>query len=186
MEKPKRFSIRFLVLFAFWLILSGDLESENLIFGVLSAALVTFITQDLPQPEQRWRIAGSGIGAGLKTAWRLALYFVWLVREIIISNLQVAYIVLHPKLPINPGLLRFRTQLQNNVGHIVLANSITLTPGTITVDFTDGTYLVHALVPEAAGTLLEEKMQSKLKAIFGEPEGLQPEIRWVDDGGARL
>lgn len=184
MEKTKRFSARFLVLFAFWLILSGRLEIEDLIFGVFSAALVTFMTQDLPQPEQRWQAAGSGIGAGLKTAWRLGLYFLWLVREIIISNLQVAYLVLHPKLPIDPGLLRFRTQLRSRVGHVILANSITLTPGTITVDFTEGTYLVHALVPEAAGALLDQRMQSKLKAIFGEPEELQPEIRWVDDGGA--
>jgi multicomponent Na+:H+ antiporter subunit E len=60
-----------------------------------------------------------------------------------------------------------------------MANSITLTPGTITIDLTEGTYLVHALLPQAAGSLLEAKMQSKLEAIFGEPEEPQPEIRWV-------
>jgi multicomponent Na+:H+ antiporter subunit E len=96
----------------------------------------------------------------------------------------VAYIVLHPKLPIEPGLLRFRTRLRSQVGHVILANSITLTPGTITVDLSDGTYLVHALVPGAAASLLEAKMQSKLEAIFGEPEEPQPEIRWVREDGS--
>jgi multicomponent Na+:H+ antiporter subunit E len=69
------------------------------------------------------------------------------------------------------------------VGQIILANSITLTPGTITVDLHEGVYLVHALVPEAAGSLLEAKMQSKLEEILGEPEEPQPEIRWVGEDG---
>ena len=120
----------------------------------------------------------------MKTAWRLFSYFIWLVYEIVQANLQVAYLVLHPKLPIDPGLLRFRTRLQSKVGHILLANSITLTPGTITVDLTDGTYLVHALAPGAAGSLLEAEMQSRLEAIFGEPEEPQPEIRWVQEDGS--
>lgn len=183
MKKAKRLSVQSAVLFAFWLTLSGKLEIKYLIFGMLSAALVTFITQDLLEPEQSRRNAVSGVTARLKVAWRLCSYFVWLVREIVMANLQVAYIVLNPKLPIDPGLLRFRTRLQSSVGQILLANSITLTPGTITVDLTEGTYLVHALVPEAAGSLLEAKMQSKLEAIFGEPEEPQPEMRWVDESG---
>jgi multicomponent Na+:H+ antiporter subunit E len=181
MKKPKRLTIQFAVLFAFWLILSGKFETKYLALGLLSSALVTFVTQDLLEPKHRRRTAVPSVTGGLKSAWQLVLYFTWLIREVIISNLQVAYIVLHPKLPINPGLLRFRTRLQSRVGHILLANSITLTPGTITVDLTEGTYLVHALVPEAAGALLEERMQGKLEAIFGEPEEPQPEIRWVDD-----
>ena len=183
MKKTKRLAVQFAVLFAFWLILSGKLEIKYLLLGLLSAALVTFITQDLMEPEASRRTTARGVTAGLKTIWRLGLYFAWLLREVIISNLQVAYIVLHPKLPINPGLLRFRTRLQSSVGHILLANSITLTPGTITVDLVEGTYLVHALVPDAAGALLEERMQSRLEAIFGEPEEPQPEIRWVDEDG---
>jgi multicomponent Na+:H+ antiporter subunit E len=183
MKRTKRLTIQTVVLFGFWLILSGKLEIKYLIFGALSAVLVTFITQDLLDPGESRRTAAVTVTSGLKSACQLVLYFVWLVREIIVSNLQVAYVVLHPKLPIDPGLLRFRTRLQSRVGHILLANSITLTPGTITVDLTEGTYLVHALVPEAAGNLLEAKMQGKLEAIFGEPEEPQPDIRWVDEGG---
>lgn len=171
------------VLFVFWFILSGKLEAKYLIFGLVSAALVTFVTQDLLEPEKTRR-KKSRSATPLQRAGKVFSYWVWLSYEIIKANLQVAYLVLHPKLPIDPGLLRFRTRLQSQLGHIVLANSITLTPGTITVDLTDGTYLVHALVPGAAGSLLEAKMQSRLEAIFGEPEEPQPEIRWVREGGS--
>ena len=184
MQKARRLALQFTILFAFWLILSGKLELKYLIFGLASAALVTFVTQDLLEPQEGRRKTPSSMLSFWKIGWRLLSYFVWLIYEIVQSNLQVAYLVLHPKLPIEPGLLRFRTRLQSRVGHILLANSITLTPGTITVDLTEGTYLVHALVPDAAGSLLEAKMQSKLEAIFGEPEERPPEIRWVREDGS--
>jgi multicomponent Na+:H+ antiporter subunit E len=184
MEKAGRLALQFTILFAFWLMLSGKLELKYLIFGLASAAVVTFLTQDLLEPKESHRKAPSSIAALLKTGWRFFAYFVWLIYEIVHSNLQVAYIVLHPKLPIEPGLLRFKTRLRSQVGHVILANSITLTPGTITVDLTEGIYLVHALVPDAAGSLLEARMQSKLEAIFGEPEEPQPEIRWVREDGS--
>ena len=179
MQKAGRLALQFIISFVFWLILSGKLELKYLIFGLVSAALVTFVTQDLLEPQQGQRKARSSVAEFLKAGWRLFFYLLWLIYEIVKSNIQVAYIVLHPKLPVNPGLLRFSTRLQSRMGQIILANSITLTPGTITVDFTEGTYLVHALVPEAAGALLEEKMQAKLEAIFGEPEEPQPKIQWV-------
>jgi multicomponent Na+:H+ antiporter subunit E len=184
MQKAGRLALQFTILFAFWLALSGKLELKYLIFGLVSAAMVTFVTQDLLEPQEGQRKTPSSMTAFLKAGWRIFSYFVWLVCEIVQSNLQVAYIVLHPKLPIEPGLLRFRTRLRSQVGHVILANSITLTPGTITVDLSDGTYLVHALVPGAAASLLEAKMQSKLEAIFGEPEEPQPEIRWVREDGS--
>ena len=187
MQKARRMALHITILFAFWFILSGKLEVKYLVLGVASAALVTFVTQDLLEPDERQRKKKPlRVASLLKTGWRLFSYFVWLVYSIVEANLQVAYLVLHPKLPIEPGLLRFRTRLQSRVGHILLANSITLTPGTITVDLTEGTYLVHALVPQAAGSLLEAKMQNKLEMIFGEPEEPQPEIRWVREDGSLL
>jgi multicomponent Na+:H+ antiporter subunit E len=183
-QKAGRLALQFAILFAFWLILSGKLELKYLIFGLASAALVTFVTQGLLEPQEGQRRTPSSMAKFLKAGWRLLSYFVWLIYEIVKSNIQVAYIVLHPKLPIEPGLLQFRTRLRSKVGHVILANSITLTPGTITVDLVDGTYLVHALVPDAAGSLLEAKMQTKLEAIFGEPQERQPEIRWVREDGS--
>jgi multicomponent Na+:H+ antiporter subunit E len=187
LEKAKRLGLQFVLLFAFWLVLSGKLEVKYLIFGLVSAALVTFVTQDLLEPEESRRKRGpSSVTSLLQTGWGLFSYFLWLINQIVQSNLQVAYLVLHPKLPIEPGLLRFRTRLRSKVGQVILANSITLTPGTITVDLTEGTYWVHALVPSAAGSLLEAKMQSRLEAIFGEPEEAQPEIGWVREDGSIL
>lgn len=182
MQKARRLALQFAVLFAFWLILSGKFEVKYLLFGVISAALVTFVTQDLLESEhKRGKKKGSSAAWLIKASWRFLCYFVWLLYSIVEANLQVAYVVLHPKLPIAPGLLQFRTRLRSRAGHILLANSITLTPGTITVDLTDGTYLVHALVPQAAASLLDAKMQSKLEAIFGEPEEPRPEIHWVGE-----
>jgi len=88
-------------------------------------------------------------------------------------------------MPIRPGLLRFNTKLRSQTGQIILANSITLTPGTITVDFQDGTYTIHALVPDAAATLVDAKMQSKIEGMFGEREETTTDIRWVHPPGKR-
>jgi multicomponent Na+:H+ antiporter subunit E len=173
---------RFVVLFAFWLILSGKLDAEYLTFGAVAAALVTFVTKDLFGAAQSQRVKKTAGGASFATkGWRLFCYFAWLLCSIVAANFQVAYLVLHPRLPIQPGLLRFGTRLRSRVGQVMLANSITLTPGTITVELTDGNYLIHALVPEAALSLLEAKMQSKLETIFGEPEETRPEIRWLGE-----
>jgi multisubunit Na+/H+ antiporter MnhE subunit len=102
MEKTKRLAAKFWALFAFWLILSGKLEVKYLIFGVLSAALVTFITQDLLEREERRRKAALDMTAGLKSASRLVLYFVWLLREVVISNCRQhasSYIPSCPSIP---------------------------------------------------------------------------------------
>jgi multicomponent Na+:H+ antiporter subunit E len=176
--------LRFAALYGFWIILSGRFEVKYLIMGAVSAFIVLYLTQDLAQPDGPKQVRGvprdysvvSGIG-------NFILYFFWLMWSVAQSNLQVAYIVLHPKLPIQPGLLRLRTKLRNRTGHIILANSITLTPGTITIDFDDGDYSVHALVPEAAQSLLDAKMQSKLERIFGEREEAETDIRWIDKPG---
>jgi multicomponent Na+:H+ antiporter subunit E len=181
-QKAGRLALQFVVLFAFWFILSGKLDAKYLTFGMVAAALVTFATQDLLDAAQLQQVKNSVGGASLALKqWRLFCYFVWLLCSIAQANFQVAYLVLHPRLPIQPGLLRFRTRLRSRVGQVILANSITLTPGTITVELTDGTYLIHALVPHAAASLLEAKMQSKLEAIFGEPEEPRPEIRWLGE-----
>lgn len=178
-------ALQWFFLYATWLLLSGRFEVKYLIIGALSAGLVTFLTADLLRfDEDLTKKKKAKVGYWLISGCRFLLYVIWLIFSIIQANLQVAYLVLHPKMPIQPGLLRFKTRLRSGVGHIVLANSITLTPGTITVDFKEGTYLIHALVPEAAKSLLEARMQNKLEAIFGEKEEPAPEIRWlhVDEG----
>jgi multicomponent Na+:H+ antiporter subunit E len=154
--------LRFAALYAFWIVLSGRFETKYLVMGGVCALLVIYLTQDLTRPD------GAGEGQRREKDYsiltgigRFVLYFFWLLWSVVQSNLQVAYIVLHPKLPIQPGLLRLRT----------------------TIDFDDGDYSVHALVPGAAQSLLDAKMQSKLERIFGEREEAKTEIRWVDKPG---
>jgi multicomponent Na+:H+ antiporter subunit E len=176
--------LRFAALYGFWIVLSGRFEAKYLIIGAVSAFIVTYLTQDLAQsdaPKQtRSNVKNYSVVSGVG---HFILYLFWLIWNIVRANLQVAYIVLHPKLPIQPGLLRLRTRLRNRTGHIILANSITLTPGTITIDFDDGDYSVHALVPGAAQSLLDAQMQSKLERIFGERAEAKTDIRWIDKPG---
>lgn len=182
-RKAGAITLQYLLLYATWLVLSGKFEVKYLMIGALATGLVTFLTMDLLHSKgDLVKGEKTSLRFLLISGWNLFFYILWLLFSIIKANIQVAYLVLHPKMPIQPGLLRFRTRLRTNVGHIILANSITLTPGTITVDLSEGTYLVHALVPEAADSLLEAKMQNKLEAIFGEREEPTPEIRWVRDG----
>lgn len=170
-----------IALFAFWIILSGRFEVPYLAFGLVSALLVTFLTGHLLDfPAAR----GVGIRGRLERLWRGLAYLAWLAVTVLKANLQLAALVLNPRMPIRPGLLQFRTRLKNPVGRVVLANSITLTPGTVTVDLKDGTYLVHAIVPEAARSLLEAGLQQRIKTLFGEDEVPdRASIRWIEDPG---
>jgi len=175
--------LRFAALYGFWIVLSGRFQAKYLIIGAVCTAAITFLTRDLMRPDgvaASPNVEPHSIIAGVG---RFVLYIFWLLWSIVQSNLEVAYIVLQPKMPIQPGLLSLRTKLRNRTGHIILANSITLTPGTITVDFEDGVYSVHALAPGAAQSLLDAKMQSKLERIFGEREEAVTDIRWLERSG---
>jgi len=174
-------AVRFAALYGFWIILSGRWETKYLVIGAVCALLVTYLTQDLTYSDGAGRRSQARKAHFLLAgAGRFVLYLFWLLWSVLQANLQVAYLVLHPKMPIQPGLLRLRTKLRNRAGHVILANSITLTPGTITVDFDDASYTVHALAPSAAQGLLEAKMQTKLERIFGEREEAATDVRWID------
>ena len=99
----------------------------------------------------------------LKKAARFLSYLPWLLYKIVLANLDIAYRVLHPKMPIAPELVKFQSDLKTDWGLVVLANSITLTPGTVTVDLVEGEYIVHALTREAVESL--GKMEDKVKRI---------------------
>jgi multicomponent Na+:H+ antiporter subunit E len=173
-------AVQFFSLFAFWLLLSGRYEAREIIFGVISAALVTFITNDLFYSVlQRGERMDVRIRQVLLQMWRFLLYLPWLVLQIIMANVQVAYLVLHPKMPIEPVLLLFRTHMRKGIAQVTLGNSITLTPGTITTNLEDGNYIIHTLKPPLASSLVEGKMQSRIARVYLEGEEPAPEVRWV-------
>jgi multicomponent Na+:H+ antiporter subunit E len=148
------FVVMTLALFVFWLILSGSLRPKHLIIGSATSVAVTLLTRPLLRfpwdygRRKEWRLAWD-------LPWaRLFFYLPWLLWQIVQANLQVAWLVLHPRLPIEPQVVRFKKRLPTPVAHVVLANSITLTPGTVTVDFEGDEYVVHALWSGAAASLV--------------------------------
>jgi len=147
------------ILFAFWLVLSGLFDAIHLAAGLFSALLVAALTHRLQILEP----APSGERIHLARApWpRLFLYLLWLLREVVKANLQVLRVVLHPRLPIDPVLVRFRTHLTTDLAKTILANSITLTPGTITVQVSGDEFLVHSLLgPEVTSDIT--RMQNQI------------------------
>lgn len=172
--------LQFLILFAFWLILSGHFDAKYISIGVLSAGLVTFLTNDLfhsalcygERGETKTRLV-------FLQLWRFLAYLPWLLSRIIMANIQVAYLVLHPKMPIEPVLFLFQTKMRKGIAQVTLANSITLTPGTVTVNLENGKYIIHTLKPPLARELAEAKMQNKVAAIYMEEKERPPTTRWV-------
>ncbi len=173
-------TLQFVILFAFWLLLSGHFEAKYIIIGLVSAGLVTFITNDLFHSALRY-----GDVREIKTRlvllqlWRFLLYLPWLLSRIIMANIQVAYLVLHPRMPIEPVLFLFGTRMRKGISRVTLANSITLTPGTITVSLEDDRYIIHTLRPPLAQELASAVMQNKVAKVYLEEEEPPPAIRLV-------
>lgn len=150
-----------LALFAFWLLLSGHYTPFLVGAGALVAVAVAL-----------WgRIVGYGDEEGfpVENIFRGLLYWPWLVKEIAKSALSVTRIILDPSLPIAPRLIRVKTSQRTAVGVATYANSITLTPGTITVavDRHDRALLVHALTEAGADGLAEGGMDRRVAAFEG-------------------
>jgi len=172
--------LQFVLLFGFWLLLSGHFVARYIITGALSAGLVTFLTNSLFYRTLRH---GERVEVGTRLIflqlWRFLAYLPWLLSRIIMANVQVAYLVLHPKMPIDPGFFLFRTRMRKGMAQVTLANSITLTPGTITVSLEDGNYIIHTLQPPLAQELADAVMQNKVAAIYLEEKETPPATRWV-------
>jgi len=155
--------LQFMILMALWIIFSGRFDLFHLTMGMLSSALVTALSGDLmfTSREPR-RIFGLWL--------RLAGYIPWLIYQIFLANLHVMVLVLHPRMMdlIEPKIITFDSRLKGDYARMLFANSITLTPGTITVDVTVlGRFSVHC-IDDASGKALPGKMEAKIAAVFRE------------------
>jgi multicomponent Na+:H+ antiporter subunit E len=150
-------------MFFLWVLLSGKFDSFHLSLGVISCALVAFFSGDLLFP--------SPILKGLRRSWwRFILYTPWLIYQIFLANLHVMYLTFHPKMMdlIDPKIFRFKSRLKGDLSLVTFANSITLTPGTITVYVTiDGEFSVHAIDQKSKEGLPGE-MEIRIARVFGE------------------
>ncbi len=149
-------------MFGFWILLSGKFDLFHLTLGVISSLLIAFFSHDLifADKERKGR---------LPEAFRFIGYFPYLLYKILTANLHVAKLALHPKMSrlIDPKIVRFKSKLKKDIARVTLANSITLTPGTITVRCDDGEFYVHALDKTSASDL-PGKMEERVAKVFKE------------------
>jgi multicomponent Na+:H+ antiporter subunit E len=135
----------FLIMAVVWVILSGMFDPFHLTLGLICCGLVAFFSHSL----LFWGGDARSWSRGL-VGW--FLYLPSLFWEIVLANIHVAYVVLHPRMLdlIDPQVIRFKTTLKRPLSKMTLAQSITLTPGTITVDICDDEFVVHALTRTTA------------------------------------
>ncbi len=172
-SKLSRYLYTVIVLFVIWLFMTASLDPQELAFGFVLSLIVAALTYEI------FTTGGLSNLHPKKLAYAIAYipYFLW---AMIMANLDVAYRVLHPKRPIRPGVVKCRTVLKTDAGKLALANSITLTPGTITLDVDGESYFIHWIwVPEEALTENDEEhvkvtsanitnpFEKFLKVIFG-------------------
>ncbi|MBW1788708.1 MAG: Na+/H+ antiporter subunit E [Deltaproteobacteria bacterium] len=141
------------------------MDAFHLCLGVISSLIVTLFSGDLLLPD---------IGAGdlARSFFRFLVYIPWLLWEIFKANLHILYVVLHPRMMdlIDPRIIRFDSRLNKELALVTFANSITLTPGTITVYVSvDGHFRVHA-IDEMSGEPLPGEMEARVAKIFGESQ----------------
>ncbi len=150
-------------MFGLWILLSGRFDTFHIGLGLISSAIVSYFSSDLLFSSSRVQ--------GLLSQWgRFIRYIPWLLLQIIKANLYVTYLVFHPRMMelISPRIIKFRSKLKNDVALVTFANSITLTPGTITVYVSiDGDFKVHA-IDEASGEPLPGEMEARIAKAFGE------------------
>ncbi len=132
----RHFTFTFVFALIFWLLLAGSLVGQELLAGLLVATAVTVLS------------AGrEPILAGIRLTPRapvaFVLYLSWLGRALVLANLDMARRVLTPSLPIRPAMVHINTSLRSELGRLALANSITLTPGTLAVDIEGDRLTVH-------------------------------------------
>lgn len=168
------------LLSVFWFMLSGRIGLQYAIFLITSVTIVLWFNPERPFPGLD-PARGAGISGFLRAFGFLLRYLAWLVWNVIQANLQVARLILHPKLPIDPVLLAFETELESHFAQVIVANSITLTPGTVTIDLQDQAYLVHSLAPGSADAIASGTLQNMVGAIFGESPDPEPSVRRVRD-----
>jgi multicomponent Na+:H+ antiporter subunit E len=149
----------FLVLYLFWLVLSGHFTAFLLTAGAACAAAVVWFAQRMDVIDAE--------GHPVQLGWRILAYWGWLSKEIVKSAWDVSRIIVDPRLPISPSLVRFRPSQKTTVGLVIHANSITLTPGTISIEAEQGEFLVHALTRAGAEGLTSGEMDRRVSACEG-------------------
>ena len=155
------------VLFGTWLVLSPKRDLFHLGLGAVTAAVVAVLTARLVAQPPALGALLTGHTSLRQMPWhRFVGYLLWLGSQVVVGSLQVAYTVLHPRLPISPRVVRITAPYPHTLARLTLANSITLTPGTVTLDVEGDTFLVHALTEDGSRELQQGAMPDRVSALF--------------------
>lgn len=154
-----RVFILVLALTGTWLVWSGLYKGLLLGLGVASVALTLWLS--VRMGLHRKAVFALDLIPNMLTFWA------WLLKEIVKSNFVVARVILSPSLPVSPTLLRVEPHLEGQVGLATMANCITLTPSTVTVDAYEGVLTVHCLTKRSAADMRESDMASRIRKAMG-------------------
>ena len=153
----------FLILFGVWIIFSGKLDPFHLAMGGISALFITLISSSFLFLD-RSRSAGQRLGEII----RIPGYLIWILGKIIQANLHILKLALTPGnlKGVEPSMVKVKTSLKTDFGRYILANSITLTPGTITVMMEGDELLVHSISEETAAGVADRTMERRIAGVF--------------------
>lgn len=156
------FIVTFIILLAFWTFMSGLFDAWHFGLGIVSCAIVAYMSHDLLFENMQSKHR-------LREAFRFAAYVPWLLYQIYLANIYVVKLALHPNMRnlIQPHVVKFKTSLKSDFAKVAFANSITLTPGTITVLIEGDDFYVHAIDQTVAESLPGD-MEKRVGHIFGE------------------
>lgn len=164
-SSKKHFVLLFVMLFATWLVFSGHYQAKYVIMGFGTALVSAWLCLPILYVKGRYTdkyyfVFGVNL---IQYAW----YWIWLLNEVRAASMDVATAVMRPEMDIEPRFFSFRMAYDNPLAHATLANSITLTPGTITLYVSDDdVYSIHALTSGAREGLLDGGMQERIAKLF--------------------
>jgi len=151
------------LLAALWAILSGHYSTEPLIlaFAVLSIVLVLWVARRMDRQAGEPGVPPAVLGLVL----RAPVYAAWMLVKIVQANIRVTRLLLDPRITIKPRLIRTRARQRTELARMIYANSITLTPGTVTLDLRGDELLIHALGPVSAGSVVSGEMDRAVRRL---------------------
>lgn len=155
--------VSFIVLMGFWYLMSGYFDLTHTIMGIFSVGIVMAINYKLK--KYNYFEAETDVLKDLRLFY-VPYYFGWLLVQIVISGVHVAKILLSPSLPIETSMVRFKVNYPNPHCKMILGNSITLTPGTLTVDIRGDEFIVHAISPVSFEGIASDSMPQQVLKLF--------------------
>jgi multicomponent Na+:H+ antiporter subunit E len=161
----KNFIVTFLILLSVWILLNNSAAADVLISGGIIALLLAMLN------SKQHHLFGD-LKLTPKSLVYTVMYFIVFFIELVKSNIDVTLRVISPKLPINPGIVEVKTTLKSKYARMILANSITLTPGTLTVEVADDSFFIHWIdvenedIQEASNKIVKN-FEKYLEVIYG-------------------